>query len=197
MLGHLRILVTRFDGAVARNALAFSVFVGATKSTAVDLSVQAATSDEIDWRRAGVFGSFGAVWMGGGQFIVLNRLLPWMFPGLLQGQLRAAFKGMVFDQAVHMPFMYLPIFYCIRELGESRQSVPSAIEKGMTHWCNNVYSDSTLQLGLFVPFQLFNFTLVPPHFRVPSLVTFGMIWTGILSYRRGKHTDDAQAGAIE
>jgi len=185
MLGSLRRLCVRFDSAVARNALAFSVFVGGAKNASIDLGVQAATGGDIDWRRVGVFGTFGFFYVGGAQFIIINRLLPRLLPGLLQGHVRPAFKAMAFDQALHMPFMYLPVFYCIRELGEASGSLSAAVNKGMEAWRSNVASDTKVQLCLFVPFQLMNFTMVPPHFRVPSLIAFGMIWVGFLSYSRG------------
>jgi len=194
MLVALRRVYGKFDAAVARNAFKAAVLVGGINNVGVDLSVQAATRDRgeisaIDWRRASVFGAFGVVWIGGAQFMIFNRFLPTVLPGLLEGRLSCAIKAMIFDQAFHMPFMYLPVYYCIRELGESRQTLQVAVENAVKTWQTNVLSDSVVQLGLFVPFQLLNFTLIPPHFRVPSLVSFGLVWLSVLSYRRGTYQE--------
>merc|ERR1712216_542725 len=53
-------------------------------------------------------------------------------------------------------------------------------DTGLAEYKKNVRSDVTLQLSLFVPFQLLNFSLVPPHFRVPALLVFGCVWIAAL-----------------
>lgn len=195
MFPRLKVFFGKVDTVVARNAFITAVAVGGIKNAACDFGVQYAQRgrdgrSETDWRRVGVFASFGFVWVGGAQYMIFNRIFPRVFPGLLEGHKIQAFKAMVVDQAIHMPMMYLPCFYCIQKLAEPGQTISGAVQSGMQTWRTNVLSDTTLQLGLFVPFQLMNFTLVPPHFRVPCLITFGLIWVGLLSYRRGGKVEE-------
>ena len=61
--------------------------------------------------------------------MIFNRVLPRFLPGLLQGKLKPAAKAVIFDQAVHMPFLYLPCFYFIREIGKNPDAVLGNIKE--------------------------------------------------------------------
>ena len=55
-----------------------------------------------------------------------------------------------------------------------------------------------LQWALFVPLQSINFTLVPPHFRNPLLITAGFFWVMGLSFFRGdKEREEAGQQQIQ
>ena len=151
------LLLRGFDSFVLRNPLLFSAGFGTTKNVVADLLIQKQVErrESIDWRRLGTFASFGAVWVGAGQYMLFNKLLPRAFPGLLQGKLLPAGCAVAFDQLVHMPFMYLPFFYSIREFAYGEGGFDQAcIEGGLAAWKTNVIEDMAAQWALFVPLQV-------------------------------------------
>ncbi len=92
-----------------------------------------------------------------------------------------------------MPFSYLPVFYAMRELGMTDASVSTAIANGFKAYKTGVVEDMLLQYQLFVPTQLLNFTVVPPHLRVPVLTSVGFVWCMALSFRHGNKSEDSAA----
>ena len=88
-----------------------------------------------------------------------------------------------------MPFGYLPVFYAMRELGTTDASFATAISDGVDAYKSGVVDDMLLQYQLFVPTQLLNFTVVPPHLRVPVLTSVGFVWCMALSFRHGNKVE--------
>ena len=125
------------------------------------------------------------------QYTLFNAVLPWAFPGLLQGRLIPAGCAVAFDQLVHIPFMYLPIFYSIREFAYGAGMDKSCIEGGLAAWRNNIWEDMTAQWALFVPVQTMNFVLVPPRYRTPLIIGVGFFWVMGLSFFRGDKEKEA------
>ena len=107
------------------------------------------------------------------------------------GRLIPAGCAVAFDQLVHMPFMYLPIFYSIREFAYGAGMDQSCIKGGLAAWRSNIWEDMTAQWALFVPVQTINFTLVPPHYRNPLLICVGFFWVMGLSFLRGDKEKEA------
>ncbi len=182
---------------VAANALGFSMMFGALKNFTADYVIQTNFENkELNYHRLVVFTSFGLLYVGGAQYIILNRILPRFLPGLLEGQIRPAAKAVVFDQIFHMPFLYLPVFYIFREVGQVSDSMfininrkeefyNRIIQPAYASWKNSFSADMLIEMSIFVPVQALNFTIIKPHFRVPFLTCFGFLWVMTLSYRRG------------
>ena len=186
----------RANSWIAANALGFSVVFGGLKNFAADYIIQTKFEQEgsLNYRRMFVFTSFGLLYVGGAQYMIFNRILPRFLPGLLQGKLKPAAKAVMFDQVVHMPFLYLPCFYFIREIGKNPDAVLGNIKEkfydeivrpAYASWKNCFSADMLVEMSIFVPVQALNFTVIKPHFRVPFLTCFGFLWVMTLSYRRG------------
>jgi protein Mpv17 len=159
-----------------------------SKNTFADVLIQKKMEgrEEIDWRRLGTFAAFGCVWVGAGQYTIFNYVIPWAFPGVLAGKFVPAMKGVAFDQLIHMPLMYLPIFYTIREFAFGTDGFNTEhVRGGLEKWQANLFEDTVAQWAIFVPVQCINFTLVPPRFRVPVIITAGFFWVMGLSFFRG------------
>ena len=138
-------------------------------------------NEKINIRRTGVFMAFAFCYGGLGQYYMINKIMPKLFPGLLEGKLYAAVKGLIFDQTIHFPFIYLPIFYTFSELKNKNYISIMNIKK---NWKKNIKNDMLLQCSLFIPIQFFNFTIVPPYLRVPFLTCGGFFYAIGLSYMR-------------
>lgn len=206
-------LLSRLNDAAARRPAATAVGIGGAKNLTCDGLVQAATSDGFDARRAALFTTFGLVWVGGVQFALFNRLFPALLPGLahqsrsvcapgasriiarlcalgrrstLRAQAVAA--AVAVDNCVHIPLFYLPAFYSMREFSipSERELSPSeVIGRGLRSWQQNLRGDLSVQACIFVPVQVLNFGLNPPHLRVPTTVAAGAVWVSALSFLRG------------
>ena len=105
---------------------------------------------------------------------------------------KAVAAAVVLDNCVHIPLLYLPIFYCMREAAMPAAPQPSAaaaapgvIGRGLESYRQNVWSDISVQACIFVPVQVLNFGLNPPHLRVPTTVAAGAVWISALSFLRG------------
>jgi protein Mpv17 len=184
-----------FDNFVAGNPLLFATAFATTKNTSADLLIQTQVEcrDTVDWRRVTTFAAFGTIWVGAGQYAIFNKFIPWAFPGVLAGKFIPAMKGVAFDQLIHMPLLYLPIFYTIREFAYGTESFNmNYVEGGLKSWKNNLIEDTVAQWSIFVPLQCFNFTLVPPHFRVPVMISAGFFWVMGLSFFRGNPNKDTK-----
>ena len=174
-----------------RFALPTAVAVGATKNCVCDYAVQKATEERVCWRRNLCFTAFGAIYVGGVQYFIFNRIFPRLIPGLAATRAErtksAVATAVVLDNGVHIPFLYLPGFYCMREAAYSPPERPAAetIDAALQNYVANVKQDALMQAGVLVPVQIVNFAFMPPHMRVPLVVLGGAVWVSLLSFFRG------------
>ena len=102
-----------------------------------------------------------------------------------------AAQQVAFDIFFHLPFMYLPVFYAMKEsIQGDRSSIASFIRKGIQTYSMNFWADSKAIFYVWGPADIVVFGLVPMWLRLPvrNLVSFG--WTSFLSFRRGKPTKE-------
>lgn len=84
--------------------------------------------EQIDWKRNAIFWVFGGVYLGGVQWFIYVTLFKRLWPGMttfaaqgwteklrnVQG-LRDLGKQVAFDNFVHYPFIYFPVFYVFKQ----------------------------------------------------------------------------------
>merc|ERR1712159_186235 len=114
------------------NPFMFQVGISTVKTGAADILTQTAVEgkgpSELDLKRTSVFIVFGAAYLGGFQWwIQVTQFRKW-FPGMdrfanasmaekmkdVPGMI-SAIKQICFDVFVHLPFMYFPAFYTVKE----------------------------------------------------------------------------------
>ncbi|KAJ1478894.1 hypothetical protein T484DRAFT_1960099 [Baffinella frigidus] len=176
--------------------------VSTVKTGAADILTQTTVEGkgfwEIDWKRNMVFVLFGAAYLGGFQYwIQVNMFRKW-FPGMDRfanstmaqklkdgpGMLSAA-KQVCFDVFVHLPFMYFPVFYSVKESVQGSSWNPvDWVKDGCTKYYNNFAKDFQVMFTLWAPADVVLFSL-PMWLRMPGrhMVSFG--WTAYLSFLRG------------
>ena len=59
------------------------------------------------------------------------------------------------------------------------------VASGLGAWSANLWQDMVIQWQIFVPVQCFNFTVNPPHWRIPFLATAGFVYVMCLSFLHG------------
>ena len=97
----------------------------------------------------------------------------------------SAAKQVCFDVFVHLPFMYFPTFYAVKEFVQGTSWSPvDWVRDGCTKYYHNFSKDFRAMFQLWAPADVVLFSL-PMWLRMPGrhVVSFG--WTAYLSFLRG------------
>mgnify|MGYP006191179741 CR=1 FL=1 len=179
----------------------FNLGVAACKTSAADLLTQTvvekkAFPGDVDWRRNGAFTCFGFAYLGGFQYWLQVTMFRRLFAGMdkvaempLSKKLVDPFalsvigKQIAFDVAIHMPFMYFPTFYVVKQ---AVQGPPggNVVVDGLTKYKDNWVADQTAMVKVWLPADVVFFS-GPLWLRLPlrHVVSFG--WTAYVSFLRG------------
>jgi hypothetical protein len=181
---------------------AFQLFVATVKTSAADLVVQVVAErksfSEIDWRRNGIFVVFGFAYLGGFQwYLMVNKYRQWFptmdrFAKLTFGQklkdtagMIDAAKMVVFDVVVHLPMIYFPTYYTIKEFVSGKTYNPiDWVKDGVSKYSTNMKEDLTAMIKLWGPSDCVQFVL-PLHVRMPFRHMVSFFWTAYVSFTRG------------
>jgi len=182
------------------NPFNFNLLVATAKTSAADLVTQTTVErkSEIDWRRNASFAVFGCLYLGGFQYwLQVNMFRRWFagmdrFTKLSLGEklrdgpgLRTALKQIGFDCFIHLPFMYYPTFYIVKQAVQGEPMPPDrVVATGLAKYVANFVPDQTAMLSVWFPADFVIFS-VPLWLRLPTrhVVSFG--WTAYLSFLRG------------
>merc|ERR1711939_851863 len=187
--GKMTSLAARIAGFPKAQPFVFNLGVAAAKTSAADMMTQTVVEkksfpNEIDWKRNASFTVFGFAYLGGFQYWLQVNMFRKMFVGMDKvaemplskklvdpSALSVIAKQIAFDIAIHMPFMYFPTFYCVKELV---QGPPGG----------NVVVDQTAMVKVWLPADVVFFS-GPLWLRLPlrHVVSFG--WTAYVSFLRG------------
>lgn len=190
-----------------RHPFAFQLFIATGKTSAADLMTQIVVEKkslkDVDWRRNGIFVVFGFVYLGCFQYwLMVNKFRQW-FPTMdrfaklpfsaklkdTAGMLDAA-KMVVFDLCVHMPLMYFPSYYSVREFVSGKTWNPADwVRDGVTKYVGNFTADYTACFKLWFPSDCIQFVL-PVYIRMPFRHMVSFFWTSYVSFTRGSIQKD-------
>ena len=184
------------------NPFTFQMIVATGKTMAADLMVQMVaegkTLEEVDWKRNGVFVVFGFVYLGGFQWwLMVTKYRQW-FPTMdkfakmtfadklkYPAGIFDAAKMVIFDVTIHLPLMYFPTYYAVKEfvVGDSWNPM-NWIKDGVTKYRANMEEDLTAMIKLWGPSDCVQFVL-PIHIRMPFRHMVSFFWTAYVSFTRG------------
>jgi hypothetical protein len=101
-----------------------------------------------------------------------------------------AMKMVLFDVTVHLPLIYFPTYYSVKEFvgGHSWSPVDWA-KDGVTKYIGNAKEDLTAMIKLWGPSDCVQFVL-PVHIRLPFRHIVSFFWTAYVSFTRGAIEDD-------
>lgn len=190
-----------------RNPFAFQLMIATGKTSAADLMVQVVAErkkiDEIDWKRNGIFVVFGCAYLGGFQwwlmvtkyrqwFPTMDRFAKLTFAQKLKdtaGLIDAA-KMVLFDVVVHLPMIYFPTYYTVKEFVSMKSYNPADwVKDGVTKYSANAKEDLKAMIQLWGPSDCIQFVL-PLHIRMPFRHLVSFFWTAYVSFTRGAIEDD-------
>ena len=179
-----------------------NVIIATVKTAAADLLAQTVIAqtpvDSIDWQRSFLFCIFGAVYLGGFQYLYQVNIFKKLFdvdkftqqswgekirdgPGLKALAAQAAL-----DLGV-LTAIYLPTFYIFKASVFSGSLEPSVwVDTGITNYQTNFAKDELDLLRVWFPADLVCFS-VPLYLRLPVRHVVSFVWTAYLSFSRGGH----------
>jgi len=179
-----------------------NVLIATGKTAAADLLAQTVIAqtplDALDWQRSLLFCLFGAVYLGGFQYLyqvqVFKRLFdvdafttqPWA-DKLKDGPgLQALAAQTALDLAV-LTAVYLPTFYIFKASVFSGSPDPTVwFNTGITNYQTNFAKDEFDLVRVWLPADLVCFS-VPLYLRLPVRHVVSFVWTAYLSFARGGH----------
>ena len=180
----------------------FNLGVASVKTSIADLMTQCAVErrklSEVDWQRNGAFVCFGFAYLGGFQYwLQINMYKRWFphmerFSKLSTAEklrdgpgLRDVAKQVLFDVGIHLPFMYYPTFYTVKQMVQGVSANPlEAVPNAVSQYQKNFVADNKAMLMVWLPSDILIFS-VPLWMRLPlrHVVSFG--WTSYVSFVRG------------
>lgn len=194
--------VAHSESFAKRHPFAFQMIVATCKTSAADLVTQVVAErkkfSEVDWKRNLIFVVFGFTYLGGFQwFLMVNRYRQW-FPTMDRfaklsfaeklkdtAGLIDAGKMVLFDICVHMPIMYFPTYYTVKEFVYGKSWNPlDWVKDGCSKYSNNFKEDYTAMVKLWGPSDCIQFIL-PLHIRMPFRHLVSFFWTAYVSFTRG------------
>ena len=106
-----------------------------------------------------------------------SSVFPVIF-GVTEGGFLRAIRMTIFDECINAPFLWLPPAYMAQAIVYGT-SIREAIQKYIT----DVREHGLLikYWSIWIPMSLFNFAIVPLHFRVAFVAVVSFFWMIILS----------------
>ncbi len=179
-----------------------NIGIATMKTAAADLLAQVVIArtplESIDWDRSLLFCAFGAIYLGGFQYLYQVQIFKKLFdvdkfttqswsekigdgPGL-----RALGAQTALDLAV-LTLIYLPTFYIFKAGVFSGSMDPSVwTETGIHNYQTNFAKDEFDLVRVWLPADLVCFS-VPLYLRLPVRHIVSFVWTAYLSFARGGH----------
>ena len=190
-----------------------NIIIATLKTAACDYLVQRYIEkrEEIPWKRNAVFAVFGCFYLGGVQWFIYVDVMKKLFPGMAAfgakslreklrdpAGMRALLGQVAFDNFVHYPLIYFPVFYVFKEtIQGAGADVSSIASSGLSKYQTNAVEDNLSMWALWVPGDLIVYA-VPLWMRLPLNHGLSFIWTCYLSFLRGdeiKTDGDGPGGA--
>jgi hypothetical protein len=165
--------------------LLVSVIGNTTKTAAADIITQSVIEqkDELDYKRLGLFTTFGCIYLGGWQYFLFNKaFVSWERRMITMQYNKIASSAVLtfIDLGIHTPFFYFPAFYVLKGYIENQP-----IKDSIVIFQNNLRYDIVSMWKLWLPAQFVNFLCVPLYMRMPFITCVSFAWTIILSMQRG------------
>ena len=162
------------------------------KGSASDViaQTQLEKSERVDWRRNFAFGFFSAAYLGIGQHLVYNVAFTRIFG--TSTDLVTALQKVAADSAVHVPMIYLPLYYAFKAaaLGEGEGTAMSGLEQ----YSDDFWPVMTTYVSTWPVVHLISFTVMPVELRIGFVACVSFCWLIYLSHTSHGHSSDCRPG---
>lgn len=100
-----------------------------------------------------------------------------------------AAKMVMFDLVIHLPLIYFPTYYTVKEfVGGHSWNPVDWFQAGVGKYINNSQEDLSAMIKLWAPSDCIQFVL-PVHIRLPFRHVVSFFWTSYVSFTRGAIED--------
>ena len=181
------VLTPLYSSYQAASAAAVCTVKGSASDYIAQTQVESAAG--VDWPRNAAFAAFSGLYLGVGQHLIYNRAFTVLFGS---GQdLRTGLKKVLADSLVHVPLIYLPLYYPFKSvvLGEG------SFLDGLARYRADARDVLTTYWSIWPALHLVNFTLTPPELRISLVAAVSFGWLVYLSWR--SHADEEVSGSEE
>eukprot|EP00934_Nitzschia_sp_Nitz4_P005240 Nitzschia sp. Nitz4//scaffold54_size114964//46556//47386//NITZ4_003847-RA/size114964-processed-gene-0.64-mRNA-1//-1//CDS//3329554339//5230//frame0 len=204
-------LTFKLSSFVQNHPFAFQLGISTVKASAADIVAQMYAENkslaEIDWKRNALFVLFGFSYLGCFQYYLMVHKYRHWFPSMdrfaqlsVAGKLKDtagiidAGKMVLFDIIFHIPLMYYPTYYTVKEFvfGQSWNPI-DWVQNGVGHYASNLKEDIKAMLRVWLPSDCIQFVL-PVYLRLPYRHGVSFFWTAYMSMARGaaEHPGDTE-----
>lgn len=185
-----------------QNPFLNNVAIATLKTAAADLIAQVVIGQtpimEVDLQRSLLFCAFGAIYLGGFQYLyqvqIFKKLFdvdkfttqPWSDKIKDTEGLKSLALQTILDLTV-LTIIYLPTFYIFKASIFSGSTDPTVwTSTGIENYTNNFAKDEIDLIRVWLPADLVCFS-VPLYLRLPVRHIVSFVWTAYLSFARGGH----------
>jgi hypothetical protein len=192
----------RYGTFAKENPFLNNVLIATMKTAAADLLAQIVIGQtplaEVDLQRSLLFCAFGAIYLGGFQYLYQVQIFKKLFDvdkfttqtwsEKLQDKegLKALAAQTVLDLTV-LTIIYLPTFYIFKASVFSGSTDPTVwTSTGLENYMKNFGKDEFDLLRVWLPADIVCFS-VPLYLRLPARHIVSFVWTAYLSFARGGH----------
>eukprot|EP00746_Dinoflagellata_sp_MGD_P066826 gnl/MRDRNA2_/MRDRNA2_276332_c0_seq1.p1 gnl/MRDRNA2_/MRDRNA2_276332_c0~~gnl/MRDRNA2_/MRDRNA2_276332_c0_seq1.p1 ORF type:complete len:117 (-),score=9.26 gnl/MRDRNA2_/MRDRNA2_276332_c0_seq1:396-746(-) len=84
------------------------------------------------------------------------------------------------DQFVHHPWVFLPLFYGLKEFIEG-----GCMENAYKKYRANLWTDCCVCWVMWIPAHIFNFSFCPLWLRIPWITGTSFAFSAVMSFMRG------------
>ena len=179
-----------------------NIAIATTKTALADLIAQVLIAQtpiaEIDYERSLLFCAFGAIYLGGFQYLYQVNIFKKLFdvdaftsqPWKDKFKDEEGLKGLAAQTALDLTVLtliYLPTFYIFKAGVFSGSLDPSVwTSSGIETYQQNFAKDEFDLIRVWFPADLVCFS-VPMYLRLPVRHVVSFVWTAYLSFSRGGH----------
>eukprot|EP00931_Biecheleriopsis_adriatica_P105833 TRINITY_DN80357_c0_g1_i1.p2 TRINITY_DN80357_c0_g1~~TRINITY_DN80357_c0_g1_i1.p2 ORF type:complete len:187 (-),score=41.23 TRINITY_DN80357_c0_g1_i1:47-607(-) len=132
--------------------------------------------EELSLKRNCAFSLFSAAYLGIGQHYMYNVAFAKIFGTSME--LRVGIQKVIADATVHVPFIYLPLYYMFEDTALGVGTPAS----GLQRWRAELWDTMCAYWKIFPAFHLFNFTVTPVELRIGLIACVSFVWLIVLSY---------------
>jgi len=196
------------------NPFLFQLGIATVKTSAADLVAQVVAEkkslNEVDLKRNLIFVVFGFAYLGAFQYWLLVTKFRTWFPTMDRfaklpfaeklkdtAGIIDAMKMVLFDVIIHLPVIYFPTYYTVKEFVSGQSWNPADwVMDGTLKYMKNAKDDLTAMIKLWGPSDCIQFVL-PVHIRLPFRHLVSFFWTAYVSFTRGSIDDPSSSEKME
>jgi hypothetical protein len=166
-----------------RYPFASAVAISTCKNVAADLLTQIYIEAK-PWepKRTAVFATFGCLFQGCAQYLIVNLGWERLFPGTNAWAVAAKIAG---NNFISDPLLFFPVFYIFQESIQQGSLDIKTVRLALSRYLANAILDLRNAWLIWIPGHIVTYGVMPPHKRIPWMSSLSFFYMIVLSATRG------------